>query len=65
MSNVGTDQVPDYRGTAVHVAAGDALTRRGLEEAWHAGKVLLTAWHQLGLGWYGWLETCTHRSLQG
>ena len=43
-----------------HAVAGDAPTRRGLEDAWHAGQVLLTAWQRLGPGWLGWLESCTH-----
>ena len=42
-----------------HVAAGDALTRRGLEDAWHAGQVLLAARQRLGPRWLGWLESCT------
>jgi len=33
------------------VGAGDALTRRGLEDAWHAGQVLLVARQRLGPGW--------------
>jgi len=44
----------------VHVVAGDALTRRGLGDAWHAGQVLLTARQRLGHGWLGWLQTCTN-----
>ena len=43
-----------------HVVAGDALTRRGLGDAWHAGQVLLTARQRLGPGWFRWLETCTN-----
>jgi len=42
------------------VGAGDALTRRGLEDAWHAGQVLLVARQRLGPGWWGWLETSTN-----
>lgn len=42
-----------------HVAAGDALTRRGLEDAWHAGQVLLAARQRLGDRWLGWLDSCT------
>ena len=44
----------------VYVVAGDALARRGLGDAWHAGQVLLTARQRLGPGWLGWLETCTN-----
>ncbi len=43
-----------------HVVAGDALTRRGLGDAWHAGQVLQAARQRLGPGWFGWLETCTN-----
>jgi len=50
-------------GATCPCRAGDALTRRGLEDAWHAGQVLLAANNRLGPGWRGWLESCTDITL--